>query len=71
MKVYLVNLNIKRVIVLAVTQVSEHEFMCPECGKTFDIKDAAEKHLHSVHVKHLRAAHGEFHGEDVDSIHVG
>jgi hypothetical protein len=45
--------------------------MCPECGKTFDIKDAAEKHLHSTHLKHLKAEHGEFHGQDVDTIHVG
>jgi predicted RNA-binding Zn-ribbon protein involved in translation (DUF1610 family) len=54
-----------------ITQTPSKEFMCPECGKTFDIKDAAEKHLHSTHLKHLKAIHGEFHGQDVDTIHVG
>lgn len=54
-----------------ITQTPNHEFMCPECGKTFDIQDAAEKHLHSMHLKHLKAEHGEFHGKDVDTIHVG
>jgi competence CoiA-like predicted nuclease len=54
-----------------ITQTPNREFMCPECGKTFDIKDAAEKHLHSAHLKHLKAEHGEFHGQDVDTIHVG
>lgn len=37
------------------------EFMCPECGKIFNAKDTAEKHLHSVHAEHLRTVHGEFH----------
>jgi predicted RNA-binding Zn-ribbon protein involved in translation (DUF1610 family) len=54
-----------------ITQNQDREFMCPECGRTFEIKDAAEKHLHTVHLKHLRSVHGEVHGEDVDTIHVG
>jgi hypothetical protein len=44
--------------------------MCPECGRTFEVKDAAEQHLHLMHIKHLKAEHGEFHGEDVGTYHV-
>ena len=54
-----------------ITPINDKEFMCPECGRTFDLKEAAEQHLHTVHLKHLRAVHGEFHGEDVNAIHVG
>ncbi len=53
-----------------VMKLGDGEFMCPECSKTFDIQDAAEKHLHLVHIKHLKEEHGEFHGKDVDAIHV-
>jgi len=45
----------------AVTQQKQGEFMCPECGKTFDSKDTAEGHLHSEHMEHLRTVHGEHH----------
>ncbi len=44
----------------AVAQEREGEFMCPECGKTFNDKENAEKHLHETHAEHLRAVHGEF-----------
>ncbi len=54
----------------AIIHGKEHEYMCPECGKSFDIQEAAEKHLHLVHMKHLRTAHKEFHGKDVDTMHV-
>lgn len=54
-----------------ITQTSNREFMCPECGRTFEVKDAAEQHLHLMHLKHLKAEHGEFHGEDVGKYHVG
>jgi acetone carboxylase gamma subunit len=54
-----------------INQTANREFMCPECGRTFEIKDAAEKHLHTMHIKHLKAEHGEFHGEDVGTYHVG
>jgi len=46
------------------------EFMCPECGKTFKVKDEAEKHLHTVHLKHLRTEHKEFHGDDSEGQHL-
>jgi Zn finger protein HypA/HybF involved in hydrogenase expression len=55
----------------AVIKSKDGEFMCPECGKTFEIKDAAEVHLHSVHLEHLRMVHKEFHSEDVVAHHVG
>ncbi|MGE5556057.1 MAG: hypothetical protein ACM3UY_07345 [Methanocella sp.] len=54
----------------AINQLQSGEFLCPECGKTFDIKDAAEKHLHTVHLKHLRTMHSEYHGKDVTGLHV-
>ncbi len=54
-----------------ITQTQNREFMCPECGRTFEVKDAAEQHLHSMHLKHLKAEHSEFHGEDVSTYHVG
>lgn len=54
-----------------ITPIDDKEFMCPECGRKFDLKEAAEQHLHTVHLKHLRTVHGEFHGEDVNAIHVG
>ncbi|MCW3998991.1 MAG: hypothetical protein NWE93_01980 [Candidatus Bathyarchaeota archaeon] len=54
----------------AVAKMGEGEFMCPECGKTFTVQDAAEKHLHLVHMKHLRSEHNEFHDRDVDTMHV-
>ncbi|MGD6851618.1 MAG: hypothetical protein ACQCN6_06110 [Candidatus Bathyarchaeia archaeon] len=50
--------------------VSDGTFMCPECGKTFTTKDAAEEHLHGVHLEHLRNVHGEFHSKDVVGHHV-
>ena len=53
-----------------IAKVGEGEFICPECGKTFDIKEAAEKHLHLVHMKHLKTEHKEFHAKDVDTMHV-
>ncbi len=53
----------------AVTQASHGEFMCPECGKTFDSKNTAEGHLHSEHIEHLRSVHGEIHGKDTDTTH--
>ncbi len=43
----------------AVTIVSDGTFMCPECGKTFAAKDAAETHLHGMHSEHLHNVHGE------------
>jgi predicted RNA-binding Zn-ribbon protein involved in translation (DUF1610 family) len=45
------------------TEISQtgNEFMCPECGKKFLLKDEAVKHLHGVHMKHLRSVHGEYH----------
>jgi predicted RNA-binding Zn-ribbon protein involved in translation (DUF1610 family) len=46
------------------------EYMCPECGRKFPIKDEAVRHLHGVHMKHLRAVHGEYHEEDVGGMHV-
>jgi hypothetical protein len=53
-----------------ITQLESGEFMCPECGKPFDVKEAAEKHLHTIHLKHLRAMHKEYHEEDVAGLHV-
>ncbi len=54
------------------TEVTQQgtEYMCPECGKTFPIKDEAERHLHGIHRQHLRTVHGEFHDKDVDGMHV-
>jgi predicted RNA-binding Zn-ribbon protein involved in translation (DUF1610 family) len=46
------------------------QYMCPECGRKFTIKDEATKHLHGVHMKHLRTVHGEYHEEDVGGMHV-
>ncbi|NLF89710.1 hypothetical protein GX563_12955 [Candidatus Bathyarchaeota archaeon] len=46
------------------------EFMCPECGRKFLIRDEAMRHLHGVHMKHLRAVHGEYHEKDVGGMHV-
>jgi hypothetical protein len=54
-----------------ITQTPNREFMCPECDRTFEGKDVAEQHLHSAHMKHLKAEHSEFHGEDVGTYHVG
>jgi uncharacterized protein (UPF0212 family) len=54
----------------AIAKVGTGEYMCPECGKKFDLAEAAEKHLHLVHMKHLRAEHREFHSKDVDTMHV-
>lgn len=47
----------------AVIQQESGEFMCPECGRIFNDKDAADKHLRSVHAEHLRIMHGEFQQE--------
>jgi hypothetical protein len=55
----------------AAVKVNENSFMCPECGKTFTEEEAVERHLHGVHLEHLRTAHKEFHGEDVVGRHVG
>jgi uncharacterized C2H2 Zn-finger protein len=52
-------------------KVNEKSFMCPECDKTFTEEEAVERHLHGVHLEHLRTAHKEFHGEDVVGRHVG
>ncbi len=52
-----------------VTRTKEGEYMCPECGQTFDNKDRAEGHLHSQHAEHLRAVHGEEHGKDTNQQH--
>ena len=46
-----------------ITQTPNCEFMCPEYGRTFEVKDAAKQHLHLMHIKHLKAEHGEFHRE--------
>jgi hypothetical protein len=54
----------------SVIMVNENSYMCPECGKIFSIKDAAERHLHGVHLEHLRKMHNEFHGKDVLGHHV-
>ncbi|MDR0372136.1 MAG: hypothetical protein LBI79_01015 [Nitrososphaerota archaeon] len=53
-----------------IVAVNENIYMCPECGRTFSIKDAAEQHLHGVHLEHLRRVHPEFHGKDVVGRHV-
>lgn len=52
-----------------VTRTKEGEYMCPECGQTFDNKDRAEEHLHSQHEEHLRTVHGELHGKDANQQH--
>jgi hypothetical protein len=52
-----------------VTQMGT-EYMCPECGKKFSVKDEAVRHLHGVHIKHLRQVHGEYHDKDVGGMHV-
>ncbi|HLN46068.1 MAG TPA: hypothetical protein VK209_10215 [Candidatus Sulfotelmatobacter sp.] len=52
-----------------VTRVKEGEYMCPECGQTFDNKDRAEEHLHSQHGEHLRTVHRELHGKDTNQQH--
>lgn len=49
-----------------VARTKENEFMCPECGKTFDNTGMAERHLHSEHWEHLRTVHGEFHSKDTE-----
>jgi|WetSurMetagenome_2_1015567.scaffolds.fasta_scaffold1593393_1 hypothetical protein len=54
---------------IEITQAKTGEFMCPECGKTFETKDTTEKHLHAEHIKHLRAAHSEYHGKDTGHKH--
>jgi predicted RNA-binding Zn-ribbon protein involved in translation (DUF1610 family) len=53
----------------AVVNVQD-SFMCPECGKIFAIKDAAEAHMHGVHLNHLRKVHSDTHGNDVVGHHV-
>jgi len=55
----------------AIVAVNENMYKCPECGKMFTIKDAAEQHLHGVHLEHLRKMHQEFHGKDVVGHHIG
>ncbi|XHH10110.1 MAG: hypothetical protein ACFCUE_05615 [Candidatus Bathyarchaeia archaeon] len=55
----------------AAVAVNQNQFMCPECGKLFPLKEAVEAHLHGVHLEHLRREHSEFHGEDVVGHHVG
>ncbi len=55
----------------AVMRSNDGQFMCPECGKTFVVAEAAERHLHGVHLEHLRKVHKEVHGEDVVGRHVG
>ncbi|MCL5877840.1 MAG: hypothetical protein M1540_08530 [Candidatus Bathyarchaeota archaeon] len=30
-----------------ITPINDKEFMCPECGRKFDLKEAAEQHLHT------------------------
>jgi hypothetical protein len=55
----------------AAIKVNENSFMCPECGETFSVEEAVERHLHGAHLEHLRTAHKEFHGEDVVGRHVG
>ena len=55
----------------AVIKVNENLYMCPECGITFTLQEAAELHLHHVHLNHLRRVHGEYHGVDVEGHHVG
>ncbi len=52
-------------------KTGENSFMCPECGKTFTEQEAVERHLHGVHLEHLRKEHSEFHGQDVVGRHVG
>ncbi len=54
----------------AAIKVNEKTFMCPECGKTFTVKEAVDAHLHGVHLEHLRQEHSEFHGKDVVGHHV-
>jgi len=53
-----------------ISQIRDREFMCPECGKIFEVKETAENHLHSIHLKHLQSVHGQFHSEDVGTVHV-
>lgn len=52
-----------------ITDTKENEYMCPECGKTFDTKEVAEQHLHSRHTEHLRLMHGEYHAKDISDQH--
>jgi hypothetical protein len=47
----------------AIMEVKEKQFMCPECGKTFENLVEADKHLYSSHWEHLRMVHEEFHKE--------
>jgi transposase-like protein len=54
----------------AVVAVNEDRYMCPECGKTFTIEDAAVQHLHGIHLEHLRKEHQEFHNKDVVGHHI-
>jgi HSP20 family protein len=54
---------------IAISKQKDGFFMCPECGKTFEGKEQAEKHLHNEHFEHLRAVHHETHGRDTDKKH--
>jgi hypothetical protein len=51
--------------------INENSYMCPECGQTFTIREAVDRHLHGVHLEHLRREHSEFHSKDVVGRHVG
>jgi hypothetical protein len=52
-------------------KVNENSYMCPECGKTFADEEAVDRHLHGLHLEHLRKEHSEYHGKDVVGHHVG
>lgn len=54
---------------IVVSKQKNGDFMCPECGKTFEEKEPAETHLHSEHLEHLRTVHHETHGRDTDKKH--
>jgi uncharacterized C2H2 Zn-finger protein len=44
-------------------QQSGGQFLCPECGKSFESKKEANAHLNSVHLKHLHSVHPEYHAQ--------
>ncbi len=52
-----------------VTKTSDGKFLCPECGKTFEQIDVANEHLHKEHWEHLKTAHKEVHGKDINKQH--
>ncbi|MCW3995340.1 MAG: hypothetical protein NWE98_04220 [Candidatus Bathyarchaeota archaeon] len=37
------------------------QYICPECGQTFDAKKEVDSHIHMMHESHLSAVHGNLH----------